>query len=134
MELERLYQTMIINLKKAWVWVKHYWYIPAVLAYTIVLWLVFRRSNDNALKVLSVAKESYKKEIEAMKSAHQKELAKREKIVLVYQETLKNLEEEHNIKISALTKKKRKEIEKLIDVHEENPDAIADEMKKLFGV
>tara|TARA_R100000152_G_C6781599_1_gene216458 strand:+ start:5552 stop:5929 length:378 start_codon:yes stop_codon:yes gene_type:complete len=125
---------MIFNIKKIWTWIKHYWYIPAVLVYTIVLWLVFRKSNANALKVLDIAKESYRKELETVKLAHEKELAKREEIVMIYQETLKNLEKEHNIKVSELSKKKRREIENLVKNHNENPDAIAEEMKKLFGV
>jgi len=99
--------------KKAWVWIKHYWYIPAVLIYTIVLWIIFRRSNANVLKVLDITKESYQKEIEVIKTAHEKELQQREEIVLVYQETLKNLEKEHTIKVDELSKKKKKEIPKV---------------------
>ncbi len=120
--------------KKAWTWIKHYWYIPAVLIYTIVLWLVFRRSSANVLEVLDITKESYKKEIEAMKLAHEKELERREEIVLIYQETLKNLEKEHNIKVDELSKKKKKEIHKLVDEHKNDPSVLAEEMKRLFEV
>jgi len=120
--------------KKAWVWIKHYWYIPAVLIYTIVLWIIFRRSNANVLKVLDITKESYQKEIEVIKTAHEKELQQREEIVLVYQETLKNLEKEHTIKVDELSKKKKKEIQNLVSEHKDDPSVLAEEMKKLFEV
>jgi len=120
--------------KKAWVWIKHYWYIPAVLIYTIVLWIVFRRSSANVLKVLDITKESYQKEIEVIKAAHEKELQQREEIVLVYQETLKNLEKEHSIKVDELSNKKKKEIQNLVSEHKDDPSVLAKEMKKLFEV
>ena len=51
-------------LKKAWVWIRHNWYVPAVLIYTLVLWLFFRRKGS-ALLVLEERNESYKKQIKA---------------------------------------------------------------------
>tara|TARA_R110002074_G_scaffold206543_3_gene374979 strand:- start:1882 stop:2253 length:372 start_codon:yes stop_codon:yes gene_type:complete len=120
--------------KKVWTWVKHYWYIPAVLIYTLVLWLVFRNSNTNALKVLDIAKESYQKEIKAIKLSHEKESREREEIVVIYQNTLKKLEKEHNVEVGQLTKRKQKEIKKLVNDHKDNPSALADEMKRLFEV
>ncbi len=69
-----------------------------------------------------------------MKLAHEKELERREEIVLIYQETLKNLEKEHNIKVDELSKKKKKEIHKLVDEHKNDPSVLAEEMKRLFEV
>ncbi len=125
---------MKLFLKKAWVWLKHYWYIPALLIYTIVLWVFFRRSTNNLLEVLSVTKESYEKEIQVLKSTHEKELQKREEIVLLYQETLKNIENEFNIETKELSSKKQKEIKKIVEENREDPTALAEEMKRLFGV
>jgi len=121
-------------LKKAWVWLRHYWYIPALVIYTLVLWAFFRRSNNNLLKVLSITKDSYEKEIQVIKSTHEKELQKREEIVFLYQETLKKLETEFSIKTKDLSIKKQKEIKKLVEENKEDPSNLAEEMKKLFGV
>ena len=51
------------TLKKVWVWIKNYWQVPAVLFYTLIMWLVFRKNNTAALEVLDIRKESYKKQI-----------------------------------------------------------------------
>ena len=105
-----------------------------MLIYTLVLWLVFRNSNTNALKVLDITKESYQKEIKAIKLSYEKESREREEIVVIYQNTLKKLEKEHNVEVGQLTKRKQKEIKKLVNDHKDNPSALADEMKRLFEV
>ena len=38
-------------LKKVWVWLRHNWYAPFLVVYTIALWIFFRR-KDAAYKVL----------------------------------------------------------------------------------
>ena len=123
-----------VFLKKAWAWIKSYWYVPALLIYTLVLWFVFRKKNDKLLKMFDIAKESYQKEIEAINLAHAEEIKKKNKLVEDYHKTLKNLEKEYNIKVEELSKEEEKELLELIKKHEGSPDGLADEMKKLFGI
>ena len=120
--------------KKAWVWLKHHWYIPALLFYTLIMWLVFRRRNDNLVKLFDVTKESYEKQIQALNEAHQLEIQKREKLLSSYQEALKTIEKEYNIKLKDLDRKKRVEVENLSKDFEKDPSVLVDEMKELFGV
>ena len=67
-------------LKKAWAWIKNYWYVPALLIYTVVLWLIFRKKNDKLLQMFEISKESYQKELEAISTAHANEILKIESI------------------------------------------------------
>ena len=120
--------------KKAWAWLKNYWYIPAVLVYTLVLWFVFRKKNDKIIEMFEISKENYKKEIDIINSAHSSEMAQKEEIIKDYQDALKKLQEEHNIKIENLSKEEEEEVQELIQKHKENPDVLAEEMKSLFGV
>lgn len=120
--------------KKAWAWLKNYWYIPAVLIYTLVLWFVFRKKNDKIIEMFEISKENYKKEIDIINSAHSSEMAQKEEIIKDYQDALKKLQEEHSIKIENLSKEEEKEVQELIQKHKENPDVLAEEMKSLFGV
>lgn len=120
--------------KKAWAWLKNYWYIPAVLVYTLVLWFVFRKKNDKIIQMFEISKENYKKEIDIINSAHSSEMAQKEEIIKDYQDALKKLQEEHSIKIENLSKEEEKEVQELIQKHKENPDVLAEEMKSLFGV
>ena len=120
--------------KKAWAWLKNYWYIPAVLVYTLVLWFVFRKKNDKIIQMFEISKENYKKEIDIINSAHSSEMAQKEEIIKDYQDALKKLQEEHSIKIENLSKEEEEEVQELIQNHKENPDVLAEEMKSLFGV
>ena len=120
--------------KKAWAWLKNYWYIPAVLVYTLVLWFVFRKKNDKIIQMFEISKENYKKEIDIINSAHSSEMAQKEEIIKDYQDALKKLPEEHSIKIENLSKEEEEEVQELIQKHKENPDVLAEEMKSLFGV
>ena len=81
--------------KKAWVWTKAYWYIPAVLAYTAVLWILFRRNTSAALEVLNASRESYKAQIKAIEATHAKEIAARDKAIEQYEVIIRALEEEY---------------------------------------
>ena len=120
--------------KKAWAWLKNYWYIPAVLIYTLVLWFVFRKKNDKIIEMFEISKENYKKEIDIINSAHSSEMAQKEEIIKDYQDALKKLQEEHSIKIENLSKEEEEEVQELIQKHKENPDVLVEEMKSLFGV
>ena len=120
--------------KKAWAWLKNYWYIPAVLVYTLVLWFVFRNKNDKIIQMFEISKENYKKEIDIINSAHSSEMAQKEEIIKDYQDALKKLQEEHSIKIENLSKEEEEEVQELIQKHKENPDVLVEEMKSLFGV
>ncbi len=48
-------------LKKVWVWLRHNWYAPFLVMYTIALWIFFRR-KDAAYKVLETRNQSYKEQ------------------------------------------------------------------------
>ena len=98
------------------------------------MWLVFRRRNDNLVKLFDVTKESYEKQIQALNEAHQLEIQKREKLLSSYQEALKTIEKEYNIKLKDLDRKKRVEVENLSKDFEKDPSVLVDEMKELFGV
>lgn len=125
---------MKVFLKKAWAWIKHHWYVPALLIYTIALWLFFRRKNEKILELFEISKESYKKEIDIINAAHLAEIQKKELIIQSYTEALKKLEIEYNIEVEKLDGKKKKEVTKLVSKFHDSPDKLAEEMKKLFGV
>ena len=81
-------------LKKAWTWLKHNWYVPLIIVYTLFLWVLFRR-KDEALKVLEIRSESYKAQIETINKIHAEEIKKRDEILKKYAETVKKLEDEY---------------------------------------
>ena len=118
--------------KKAWVWIKKNWYAPAVVIYTLVLWLVFRR-GDSAYEVLQVRDESYKAQIKAITDAHEAEIAKRNQVIEKYTEIISALEKEYSENKLVLEVKKKKEIKKIVEEYNDDPAGLAKAMSEKFG-
>ena len=119
--------------KKAWVWLKHNWKVPAILLYTIVLWLFFRR-KDAVYQVLEERNKSYKKQIDAINEIHNEEIDKRNKILEKYNGILKDLEKQYEKDNLELDKNKKKEIKKLVEEYNEKPDELAKLLEENNGL
>jgi hypothetical protein len=85
--------TIKTNSKKAWTWFKHYWYVPAVLVYTLVLWFLFK-NKDKAFEILKIREESLKDQIDVIKDSHEEEIKRREKVLEEYNKILEDIEKE----------------------------------------
>lgn len=120
-------------LKKSWIWIKHNWYVPVVIAYTLVLWLLFRK-KDAAYSVLEARNDSYKRQMKAIDDVHKEEIDKRNKILERYNEILKELEEKYKRDSLELDAKKTKEIKKLVEKYDERPDELAKLLAEKYGL
>ena len=121
------------TLKKTWVWFKHNWWVPAVLTYTLLLWLLFRR-KDEALEVLEIRSDSYKKQIAAINEIHKEEIEKKDKILEKYGKILNDLEEQYEKDSLELSEEKKKEIKKLVEEYDEKPDELAKLLAEKYGL
>jgi len=119
---------------KAWVWIKTYWYVPAVLIYTIVLWVLFRRNGAAALEVLKVSKESYEAQIRAMEETHAREIETRDKALAQYEMIIAAIEEEYAANRETLSRDKRKKVKEYIDKYGEDPEELARIIEEKFGI
>jgi len=120
------------TLKKTWTWLKHNWYVPVVVIYTLVLWLLFRTGNQ-AKEVLDIRSKSYEAQINAINEAHKEEIRKRDEILKKYDETIKKIEEEFAKKNEELDNKKRKTVKELVKKHYNEPDALAKMIAEEFN-
>lgn len=119
--------------QKTWTWLKHNWYVPAVIIYTLILWLLFRQ-KDKAHEVLKIRSESYKKQIDAINEIHEEEIKKKDKILEKYGNILNQLEEKYKEDSLELNDKKKKEIKKLVEEFNEKPDELARLLADRYGL
>ena len=119
-------------LKKSWTWLKHNWYVPAVIVYTLILWFLFRR-KDAAHKVLEVRSESYEAQINAINKAHEEEIKKRDEILEKYTEIVGKIEEQYEEDQKELDSKKKKEIKEIVEKYNNDPDGLARLIADKFG-
>ena len=120
-------------LKKTWTWLKHNWYVPAVVIYTLVLWLVFRR-KDAAYKVLETRNESYKAQIDVINKLHEEEMKKRNEILEKYVKIVDEIEKKYAEDEKELDNKKKKEIKKIVEKYNDDPDGLAKLIADKFGL
>jgi len=121
-------------IKKSLLWVKAYWYIPAVVAYTVVMVLFFRRSSEQAGKLLSTTIGSYEKQLAVLNESHQTEIGKREEILANYQRVVSELEDKYAEEEKQITESKKKSIKKIVEKYHNDTDGLAKEISEKFGI
>jgi|TARA_R110002012_G_scaffold123742_4_gene274334 molybdopterin converting factor small subunit len=121
-------------IKKSLLWVKAYWYIPAVLAYTIVMVLFFKRNSEQAGKLLDATIGSYEKQLAVLNESHQAEIGKREEILANYQKVVSELESKYAEEERQITESKKKSIKKIVEKYHDDTDGLAKEISEKFGV
>jgi len=119
-------------LKKTWVWLRHNWYVPAVLVYTIVLWVLFSK-RDRAREVLEVRANSYQEQIDTINKLHKEEVEKRNEIIAEYEKIVERLEKEYKEKEEKLSSEKKKEVKELAEKYYNKPDELAKILADKFG-
>ena len=125
--------TFKLFVKKSWLWLKTYWYFPAVLIYTYIIWLVFRRDGSAAIGVLEIRSDSYKKQIEVINDSHEAETKEKEHLNKVFTETIEKVEVELKKKNEVLDKNKKKRIKEIVEKHSDEPQELAYLVKEAFG-
>ena len=121
------------SVKKTWLWLKTYWYVPLVLSYTLVLWLVFRKDGSAAIGALEIKSDSYKKQIDVINKTHEAEIKKKEEVKKVFNETVKIIETELKKKNEDLDRGKKKRVKEIVEKHSDDPKALAELVKESFG-
>lgn len=121
--------------KKAWTWLKHYWYWPVIILLLLFATIAGASSREKLFDLMSKQKKSYEEEIKTIKSVNEEKGVKKDKAIEEHVEEIKKIEEEHDIKIEELEVEKQKEIIKIVDNHKDKdkPDELAREIAELLG-
>jgi CII-binding regulator of phage lambda lysogenization HflD len=122
-----------IFFKKVWYFFKTYWYVPLLLSWAVIAFLIFRKSPTGILDVLHTAEKSFKNQIKILNGTHDKEIKERDQIIKRYQDTIAQLEEDRKRKNEELTKKEKQRIKELAEKHKDNPEDFAREIADKFG-
>jgi len=122
-----------LALKKAYSWIKNYWYIPLVVLLLIFGTLFLGKKPGTLIETLKNAIENHKKEVKALESIHKEEVENRRKNLEIYQKTIVDVENKYKEKNKKLEKSKRKEIKKLVENENKNPGELAKKISELMG-
>lgn len=124
---------------KIWTWLKTYWKIPLTIVILLIVGLatlsLFKKNGTKDIqKALEIAKDSYEEQIKIIEFENEKEKKISEKITAEYIKVKDEVEKKYNKERKILDKNKEKEIKKLVQQYHENPDELAKQVAKDFGI
>lgn len=120
--------------KKAWIWLKHYWYWPVIIVLLIFSAASSTASKEKLFGLMSKQKKNYEKEIQIIKETTEETDKKKTEIFLEHVEEIEKIEQEHDIKIEELEENKQKELAETIKENKDRPDELAKEIAKILSV
>ena len=127
------------RVKKAWSWLKHHWYVPLAVMGLIIAFLIYLLTKNSMFvglltDVLDNASDSHRAEVDKLNEIHAHETRERSRILKEYNKNVEKLEKEYAAKDRELDEKKKKEIKKLVEEGYNEPDVLARELARLFGL
>ena len=119
--------------KKSFLWIKHHWQIPLVIAWSVVIFIISRRNTDALVEVLETRKKSYEEQIDLLKTQHQEEIFQRDKLIKQYHELVDKIEAKYKEKEKQLSKKEKVRIKEIVKKSKGKPNVIRKEIEESFG-
>lgn len=119
--------------KKSFLWIKHHWQIPLVIAWSVLIFVISRRNTDALVEVLETRKKSYEEQIDLLKIQHQEEILQRDKLIKQYHELVDKIEAKYKEKEKQLSKKEKARIKEIVKKSKGKPDVIRKEIEESFG-
>jgi len=115
-------------MKKGWVWVKTYWYLPVSALWMVVTWFFFRQKAAMMIENFKETREAHKKEIDIINKSKEEEVNIIKEKIEKSVERNRKAEEEYRKTTEAIDKhaSERAELLKLEDL-----EILAGELKKL---
>tara|TARA_R110002020_G_scaffold179938_1_gene373695 strand:+ start:3367 stop:3777 length:411 start_codon:yes stop_codon:yes gene_type:complete len=125
--------------KKSWLWAKKFWWVIVIAVLFVCACLVGALTRNGALlagvlDLMEAKRNSHDQEIETLSHIHNTEVAEKN---LRLQEHLKRrseLEEEFKKRGETLDKEKEAELKRIVDEGYNDPEKLAKELAKAFGM
>lgn len=124
---------MLLFFTKAWLVIKKYWKLVALVLGAIVGLFLFRGRITSFADDYRKVKDVHDEEVKKIEQAHEEERLRKQQAAEKLEKTLKVVEEEYAANTEKLDKKKKKEVEVLVKEHGNDPNKLAEELQKVTG-
>lgn len=125
--------TFLLFMRKAWSWLKNYWYIPVIAIGIIGVWLYTQKRPDQLIEIIKKNRQFHKEEVKKLEEIHKEEIKAREVALEKYHKTVEEIEKNYKDSQEKLDRKKKKEIKKLIKESKDDPDLLTKKIAELTG-
>jgi len=125
--------------KKAWLWAKKFWWVIVIGLLFLCAALFGALTRNGAflagvIDLLEAKREAHDKEMEAITSIHNKEISDKNARLQEHIKRRAELEEEYKKRGESLDKEKEAELKRIVDESYNDPEKLAKELAKAFGL
>ena len=126
-------------IKKAWLWDKKFWWLLVLglgVIVALLLWLLTKNGAYVAglVDLMEAKRAAHDQEMETLTNIHDTEVAEKNARLEEHFRLRAELEEEFAKRGTTLDKQKEKELKRLIDESYNDPEKLARELARVFGI
>ena len=119
----------MIVLKKIWAFLKTYWYVPVLIIVAIVL-----KSKSNSVEeILEVARDSHKKQVDAINNAEIEKQKSKQAITAEYDNAIKKIKANYAKENKALGAQEKSYVKSIVKTWSDDPGQMAERISLKFG-
>jgi t-SNARE complex subunit (syntaxin) len=121
-------------LLKAWAWTKTHWYVPVLFIIAALLTIFTKGQTVTAIiELMDRNRENYEKRVKVLEESRENEIRRSEEVRTTYNETIRQIERQHNESSSSLDRKKRKRVKEIVESFHQDPGSLSEALEKEFG-
>ena len=121
-------------LLKAWAWTKTHWYVPVLFIIAALLTIFTKGQTVTAIiELMDKNRENYEKRVKVLEESRENEIRRSEEVRTTYNETIRQIERQHNESSSSLDRKKRKRVKEIVESFHQDPGSLSEALEKEFG-
>ena len=122
------------GIEKAWVWLKHNWKVPLLVAWSLGIYILSRRNTQAIKDVLDSSKKAHREEVEAINRIHKDEILKLKNLQKEYKDTISKLEKKFEEENRELSEKHAEDVKEIVIKSRGNPEEIIRKIENDFGI
>ena len=121
-------------LLKAWAWTKTHWYVP-VLFITAALLTILTKGDSvgPVLELMDKNRKNYEDRVKVLEENRENEIRRSEEVRTTFNETIRQIERQHNESSSSLDRKKRQRVKELVESFHQDPGSLSEALEREFG-
>jgi hypothetical protein len=121
-------------LLKAWAWIKTHWYVPVLFIIAALLTILTKGDAVNPiLDLMDKSRKNYEDRIRILEENRENEIRRSELVRTKFDETIRQIERQHNESSDSLDRKKRQRVKELVENFHQDPRSLSEALEKEFG-
>ena len=121
-------------LLKALAWRKTHWYGPVLFIIAALLTILTKvDSVGPILYLMDKNRKNYEDRVRVLEENRENEIRRSELVRTKFDETIRQIERQHNESSSSLDRKKRKRVKELVENFHQDPRSLSEALEREFG-